>query len=539
MLKKSIVMATASIQSNRQFQINFNLKIKPIYAYFLFFLSISLVNGAAFGSNMKFIKQQDIKLPYQIYSNPVILRSPQSGGLAMALVTGESIGDYDKYTAVDAYQFSGNRLPGFPVMRQKGPHFEVAPANQIAAADYDNDGSDEILVMDIEGKPHYLRQNGSKIDVSSTANPTQGVLAWPPATLAVPGKPGLMLLSLEEGPMTDSQARLGLINFTGQPYPGFPTKLSGPPERNTPIILAQEDRVFVWLESGKVDGFAISSGQRLAGFPTASIGESVPANIRHMVHSESAKRIFVSSNGNSLTSIDPMTGKLETVTVPGAQQLTGLASTENQLYAYDQATGHLLILDATGKVIAKQQLAIANGSKLFSLQVQTIQGTGKTGIFLITINPDNPDSKIDALYQQHAPEETKKKFKAAAHESAVVTFDSDNPNNPLQQQHEETRLKELKRGFLERKIGGIALAGLIFGKPETNITALIDQGGQIQNLLNDIVTDFTPATGYLNSPSIAPSLYIEAKTQELYYLVGLNNADQKLGSLVRVYQATY
>jgi hypothetical protein len=537
MLKKSIAMATASIQINCQDWINLHLKTP--HTYLLFFLFISLVNGAAFGSDMKFIKQQDIKLPYQIYSNPVILRSTQSNGLAMALVTGESIGDYDKYTAVDAYQFTGTRLPGFPVMRHKGPHFEVAPANQIAAADYDNDGTDEILIMDVEGTPHYLRQNGSKIDVNTTANPTQGVLAWPPVTLSAPGKSGLTLLSLEEGPMTDSQPRLGLVNFTGQQYPGFPAKLSGPPERNAPIVLVQEDRIFVWLESGKVDGFAISSGQRLTGFPTASIGESVPANIRHMTYLAAAKRIFASSNANSLTSIDPMTGKLETVTVPGARQLTGLASTENQLYAYDQSTGHLIVLDATGKVIAKQQLDIASGAELFSLQVQTIQDTGKIGVFLITANPDNPEAKIDALYQQHAPEETKKKFKAAAHESAVVKYDSDNPNNPLQQQHEETRLKELKRGFLERKIGGIALAGLIFGKPETNITALIEHDGQIQNLLNDIVTDFTPATGYLNSPSIAPTLYIEAKTKELYYLVGLNNADQKLGSLVKVYQATY
>lgn len=248
---RSTIWKTVSALKFSARKLNLNNGFRP--SHFLPIILLAAAHEVALSADMKIVKLQDIGLSTHILSDPVVLRGPQKGESSLAFVTLETH-RHDNYTAVDAYQLNGKHLSSFPVMRQKGLGFKVAPGAQIARFDKNNDSADEILVMDIEGRPNYIRLNGSEANIKTVSSPTQGILAWPPTVLDVPEKPGLVLLSVS-AEMFGSENRLSLIDFKGQPYKGFPVELSGRPENNVPVVLAREGSVFALLANGKLMDF--------------------------------------------------------------------------------------------------------------------------------------------------------------------------------------------------------------------------------------------------------------------------------------------
>jgi hypothetical protein len=493
---------------------------------------------SAEGTSMATIQKSEFDLPYKVASTPVVWRPRPADPWMIALVAVEEQKG-GAATSVDVVQRGGRRVSGFPVLRHNPPL--VAPANQAVAVDVDGDGSVELLVIDFDGRPHAFKSNGQPISRTVVANPVSGLLPTPPQRVDGIGTgASLLLVSRDAQPGARSRHGVNLIGTDGRTRPGFPVALPSTAEQRAPIVDARSGRVFVLLENGQVEAFRLADGARPAGFPAGAAAAGVVAGTRHMAFIGSANALYVSSGGAGLQRIDASDGRIRQVAVAGAQRLTGLASAGDRLYAYDEAAGALLALDADGKPLASLPLQLSAGSKCYSLQA--VAGKAANATVLIVAAPEpGSDATVDRLFEQHATPAARTEIRELANAGSKRRYGSLNLTD-AQRKEESERIGKMKRSYLENTLGMAEAAALISGEALTNLRGVSDKGAGLQLLMQDEIKNYTPDTGFLLADSVQPRLSIDPEKSAAIWIVPVNISERAEGgkakgrSLVRIYE---
>jgi hypothetical protein len=334
---------------------------------------------------------------------------------------------------------------------------------------------------------------------------------------------------------------MDLIDISGRSHAGFPANLTAAAELHRPILDSTLGRVFVLLESGQVEAFELQTGARPKGFPTAPISTEVESGVRHMTLLHGANALLVTTGAGGLVRIDAASGATTTIAVADAKRLSGLDSAGERVYAVDEATGKLLVLDAGGQVLGAVGLNLPPAARLYALQAVSTGKPGSTCIFVVASPPRDPDTRVAPLYQQHSTPADRQKLNEIAEKIALRRFGT-SKLDPEQRAEKDRNITQMQRGFLENLLGASRLAALLAEEPQTLVRAVIDTGGALELALEDRIAGYTPETGFLPSPAVFPALLVEAGGHTLTLVVPVNATQRTADGrdptrgLVRLYQ---
>ena len=505
-----------------------------------FCLVVTLLSCKSSGVEKK-MNVIELKYDFKIFSSPAIRKLQTQNAWSFAVVRGNTNQQQDKITAVDSYLFSGKQVAGFPVMRETP--YRVPPSSQLGVADINDDGQEELLVVDLPGMVWTLNEQGAPLNNNTPANPAHGFLAWPPVKLPGSTKVGdvLVLLTTNFSPNSTSINGIELIVAnSGVSIPGYPQSLPTFPQLHPPIYDSTRSKIFVLLESNAIAAINIKDGSTAENFPVHSEFPDVWSQFCFFAPWE---QLILSSTSKLLTSIDVNTAKQGELGHLVGERFVAVDSSDTHLYAVDDKAGQLVRFDANSR---RDDIAL-NMPDLTSnviLRVVKPLGSNHSYILIVSSISSDPDDKVDPLFNLHATDDVKKDIAALTSQYKRKQYGA-TALTPVQNQDVRDNNLSMKRGYLENTLGLKKFLELMAGESLTQIQLVIDKPEGMTLELTEVVKGYTSNTDFTYSNRVFPSIHDDTASRSLRLVIPLNYADydddpaKEYQSMLKILEISY
>lgn len=464
---------------------------------------------------------KSFSLPRRLFSSPVAWPSGAAPGFAMAVVLGEQRA-VETVSFVHAIDAQGRQLGGTPWLR--GEPTQIAPSNAVVNVS----ARGELLAIDLQGQARTLSEG--RDGRSAPVSPALGLLS----TAAVEvGKPvrAFVLLSRDFRPHGESRNALGLMSPEGRLASGFPAALSGIPETQPPVLDGAGQRAFVMLRTGQVDAFALATGDRLPGFPSAALDAPRPLGGFRLALTPDGSALLIATGAVELVRIDVGPGRKPAATVirVAGRRIGAVATLANGLVGWDAANGELFGFDAQGRERGKLA-TIAN----FGDTAPFLATTGGD-VALVGIEASGGSGMVEQLFAERAPPKVKATVNDIAMEEARSKHGVKDLN-PAQELELKEELYRMKKSWLEKTYG----LGVVDSQLRTTPAVRVGlarglDGGPGQWLVDERIEGFSPMTGFSQCEHVLPVFWRDPRQGgALWLLVGLNATDTLDGKPVAV-----
>lgn len=471
------------------------------------------------------MKFRDLALDFRIYSTPAVWRTPPSGGRVISLVAGQVGADGREDIDVVAVDEGGRRVHGFPSLRDLGRR--IAPAHQLATAPWREDRTEALLAIDLDGAILEFHESGKAPLVVSTKCPVHGLLVWPP--LVGPrddaSAGALLLVGQRFTIRPELRDAVNLIDRAGESLPGYPYFLDDTPIQHAPVLTG-DGRVFVLLRSGRVDGLELRGGRRIPGFPSSPPPEGLVDDRAHLAYVPAFGALVLSTGGDAMIRIDAGTGRCTPLPGPPGARLTGLAGSDERLYAIDEASSRLLCVDRHGAIDASLALGWPSGSQCYYIGHHALaHARGRRGACLILVSRSHVDGAvaIEHLFNTRATPDVRSKIERLADDERRRVYGV-GELRPEQQAEMDHSVMMMKKSFLRNVMGSVALNEQLSGVMSTRVQAVTDEGGRMKVVLDDVIDGCTPDTGLDIAGMACPVLCAGSRKDSLDLFVPLNDA---------------
>lgn len=455
---------------------------------------------------------KNFPLPRRLFSSPVAWAAGAAPGFAMAVVVGQPQA-LEPESFVHAIDAQGRTLGGTPWLRAEP--IQIAPGNGVIKVS----DRGELLAIDVAGQARtwFEGRDGR----SAPLSPALGLLATAAVEVGKPAR-AWVLLARDLRPHSESRNALGVLGADGRLVPGFPVELSGIPETQPPAVDGSGQRAFVMLRTGQVDGYALATGARLPGFPTAALEVPRPIGGFRMALTADGNTLLIATGSTELQRIDLSPGRKPAATVIGVsgRRIGALAAlAQGGLVGWDAGNGELFGFDAQGRERGKLPAIAAFGD------VAPFLAVSGNDVALVGIESSGAGGKVEQLFADRAPP----KVKAAVNDIAMEEARSKHrvkDLNAAQQLELKDELYRMKKSWLEKTYG----LGVIDGQLRTTPAARVGlarglDGGAPQWLVDERVERHSPVTGFSQCEHVLPVFWRDPRQGNQWLLVGLNATD--------------
>lgn len=451
-------------------------------------------------------------LPYPLYSSPLAWPIGAAPGFGFAVVLGDRRAT-ETAGFVVGFDPSGRPLPGFPWLRSSPS--SLAPGNSLVMATPRGD----LLAIDLQGQARLLRDGHEA--AAGPLNAALGLLAAAAVEIGSPAQ-AWVLLSRDMRPHGESRNAIAVLS-QGRLLAGFPLALSGVPETQPPCVDAAGERAFVMLRTGQVDGFSLTRGQRLPGFPTAALSAPRPIGGFRLALSRDGGTALIASGALGLTRIDsanPRPAKPAVLQV-GARALAALvADGRGGMVGWDAASGALVAFDLSGREQSALALAPVYG------EVAPFLVASAGSIAVVGVESTDTRARVDQLFAERAPAPVKALLPELAAEEAQVRYGGVSRLNAAQQLEVQADLNSLKKGWLEKTYGLAVVDAALRVVAATRVSVVqVAPNQPLRLLLEDRIEGYSPDTGFSQCEHVLPVFWRDPRQPVSQLLVGLNAVD--------------
>ena len=491
------------------------LRRRPLLAALTAAFSLPLFTHTAAGQTAPGsrgrVMVKNFPLPRRLFSSPVAWASGAAPGFALAVVLGEQR-PVETVSFVHAIDAQGRSLAGTPWLR--GEPTQIAPSNAVVTVS----ARGELLAIDLQGQARTLSEG--RDGRSAPVSPALGLLSTAAVEVGKPAR-AFVLLSRDFRPHGESRNALGLMSPDGRLAAGFPAALAGIPETLPPVVDSAGQRAFVALRTGQVDGFALATGARLPGFPSAALDVPRPLGGFRIALTPDGNALLIATGATELVRIDIGPGRKPAATVIGVagRRIGAVASLANGLVGWDAANGEFFGFDAQGRERGK----LAPGGTFGD--TAPFLATAGGDVAVVGIEAASAGGKVEQLFAERAPP----KVKAAVNEIALEEARGKHgvkELNPAQQLELNGELYRMKKSWLEKTYG----LGVIDSQVRTTAAVRVGlarglDSGPGQWLVDERIEAFSPMTGFSQCEHVLPVFWRDPRQGSMWLLVGLNATD--------------
>jgi hypothetical protein len=465
-----------------------------------------------------------------LVSSPFLWRLAGSSANGSSWAFGYTTAEYDpdvrgSVTAVKVFDNSGEELGYSPLTG-----FEIPPGYQTTIGDLNGDGTDELIVLDVEGRIRAFSGTGKLLEGFPSEPSQTTLLKGVPIVgdINSDGRPRLILLSAA-APFWGSVCALAVHDPSGKMASGFPIQVD--PPAATPLVLADlhgrgTDSAVLCREDGAICAYGLSDGvcNTLAGVDIQSTFKTALAAVD--LDSDGTDEIVFVTGGDlvqcaSLLGKTPPPGwpfELEGAAFMGLAVL-GARGGGHILCTYDVPHQQFVLLSQEGKICGKTPVEDSEGKVLVHLSAKGPFEGGGSYFTAVFHDPGNAGN-VDTVFETHASSEAKAEAKRYSHATRVES----RKRGPLTQEdidHIEDEVRDYKRSLLIDQLGQARAEKLLFGEMATEVW-VIDSSGKPLGEGPIRLADFHPFLDDRGKRPSAPALVYDEFSSRFLLLVGVN-----------------
>jgi len=484
----------------------------------------------------------EIKIDGMIMSTPAIVRDEKSDKTLIGFVRGDlesAVGiagkRLDKFTSVDVYQESGKHVSAFPLLKneKKNAPFLIAPAHQVVGV------KGEFEVVDIEGRLNSLSAEG-KATKRGAVHGQRGLLVWPPTRIdSKDGKEvGLILVSNDYGPLYASKNQVDVVDGEGRSLPGFPMLLDGWPKQHAPILDRVHQRFFIFVAStGSIEGFDVSRGRRLPGFPVKLRWVDDSLMPVSMAYYPIWNALVVTSGTSKIMKVDADTGKAFEIDVKNGGRLSSIAVAGDQMLVVDDEKAQLNQLDLAGQITKTLPLKWETYRESYAMEV--VPTASSTRVLVFSVRRADSVAEIERLYEKYKTKESEKEINDYFRNSAKEQYGTSDFNALKDKDKKQLRMDmvDSKHGYLELWLGDQERLKQMDLWTQTGMDVVQLKGDALQLEYTDVTKGYHPDTGFSLSQAVFPAVELNAKAKLIRVALPMNFYDRAGENPRDAYQA--